>query len=153
MLQTAEISYTAAPGGVALADERRVDERVRFPLEVRWKGLSGGCAARVYDISLSGCYIETLGDVQTGERVSFEIQSPTGRWLLFEGRVVHHQRNMGIPAYRGVGAPSARNVRSRPHNAPRVFRMFGCDAATTPRAGSSLHCRTGLRCGKERLDP
>ena len=96
MLQTAEISYTAAPGVAAAADERRRDERVRFPLEVRWEGLSGGHTARVYDISLSGCYIETLGDVQTGERVSFEIQSPTGRWLQFEGRVVHHQRNMGF---------------------------------------------------------
>ena len=96
MLQTAEISYTAAPGVAAAADERRRDERVRFPLEVRWEGLSGRHTARVYDISLSGCYIETLGDVQTGERLSFEIQSPTGRWLQFEGRVVHHQRNMGF---------------------------------------------------------
>ena len=96
MLHTAESSFTVELGGVALTDERRGDERVRFPLEVRWEGLSGGHTARVYDISLSGCYIETLGDVQTGERVSFEIQSPTGRWLLFEGRVVHHQRNMGF---------------------------------------------------------
>ena len=96
MLHTAESSFTVELGGVALTDERRGDERVRFPLEVRWEGLSGGHTARVYDISLSGCYIETLGDVQTGERVSFEIQSPTGRWLPFEGHVVHHQRNMGF---------------------------------------------------------
>jgi hypothetical protein len=96
MLQAAEISYTADVGGIAVADERRSAERVRFPLEVRWEALSGMRAARVYDISLSGCYIETLGDVQTGEIMRLEIQSPTGRWLQFEGQVVHHQRNMGF---------------------------------------------------------
>ena len=70
--------------------------RVRFPLEMRWEGLSGRHTARVYDISLSGCYVETLGEVQQGERVRFELQSPTGRWLPFEGEVVHRQPNMGF---------------------------------------------------------
>src|SRR2546423_1028222 len=96
MLHTAESSSIAERGGVALADERRGDERVRFPLEVRWEGLSSGHTARVYDISLSGCYIETFGEVRTGEVLRFEIQSPTGRWLPFEGRVVHRQPYMGF---------------------------------------------------------
>ena len=59
-----------------MSDERRQNERVRFPPEVRWEGLSGRHAARVYDLSLSGCYIESLGQVQPRERVSFGIQSP-----------------------------------------------------------------------------
>lgn len=79
-----------------MTEDRRRHERVRFPLEMRWEGLSGRHAARVYDVSLSGCYIETLGEVQPGERVRFEIQSPTGRWLAFEGEVVHNQPNMGF---------------------------------------------------------
>jgi hypothetical protein len=70
--------------------------RVRFPLEMRWEGLSGRHTSRIYDISLSGCYVETLGEVQTGERVRFGVQSPTGRWLTFEGEVAHHQPNMGF---------------------------------------------------------
>ena len=79
-----------------MSDERRHAARVRFPLEMRWEGLSGRHPARIYDISMSGCYVETLGDVQDGEVVRFEIQSPTGRWLPFRGEVVHHQPNMGF---------------------------------------------------------
>ncbi len=79
-----------------MSDERRQHERVRFPLEVRWEGLSGRHSARVYDLSLSGCYIESLGQVQLHERVSFHIQSPTGRWLSLAGEVVHAQPNMGF---------------------------------------------------------
>jgi hypothetical protein len=77
-------------------DERRQCERVRLPLEVRWEGLSGRHAARVYDLSLSGCYVETLGQVTRGERIRFEVELPTGRWLSLEGEVMHEQPNMGF---------------------------------------------------------
>jgi hypothetical protein len=79
-----------------MSDERRLDERVRYPLEVRWEGLSGGHSARVYDLSLSGCYIESLGQVQPHEHIRFDIQSPTGRWLSLTGEVVHSQPHMGF---------------------------------------------------------
>ena len=79
-----------------MSDERRRDARVRIPLEMRWEGLSGKHSARIYDISMSGCYVETLGEVQQGERVRFEVQSPTGRWLPFRGVVVHCETNMGF---------------------------------------------------------
>lgn len=54
-----------------MADERRVAERVRLLLETRWQGLSGQHTARVYDLSLGGCYIETPGQVSPGERLVF----------------------------------------------------------------------------------
>ncbi len=79
-----------------MGDERRQFERVRLPMEVRWEGLAGKHAARIYDLSLSGCYVETLGQVQVGEIIRFEVQSPTGRWLEFRGVVVHSQPNMGF---------------------------------------------------------
>jgi hypothetical protein len=55
------------PLGLAGGGERRADRRykvnfrvnlmrVRFPLEVRWEGLSGRHAARVYDLSLIGSF-------------------------------------------------------------------------------------------------
>jgi hypothetical protein len=80
-------------------EEQRQSERIRFPMEARWEGLSGKHVARVYDISLTGCYIETLGQVQLNEQIRFEIQSPTGRWLPLQGRVIHYQPNLGF----GVG--------------------------------------------------
>ena len=79
-----------------MADERRQFERVRLPMEVHWEGLSGKHVARVYDLSLSGCYVETLGQVAGGERVRLDIELPTGRWMSLEGDVVHAQANMGF---------------------------------------------------------
>jgi hypothetical protein len=79
-----------------MLNERRCHERVRIPLEVRWEGLSGRGVARIYDLSLSGCYIESLGHVQPLMRISLDIQSPTGCWLSLSGEVVHFQPNMGF---------------------------------------------------------
>jgi len=79
-----------------MSEDRRQHMRVRFPLEARWEGLSGRHTARIYDISMSGCYVEALSEVPTHERVRFQVQSPTGLWLTFEGEVVHHQPNMGF---------------------------------------------------------
>jgi hypothetical protein len=79
-----------------MLNEQRRHERVRIPLEVRWEGLSGRGVARVYDLSLSGCYIESLSHVQPHMHISLNIQSPTGRWLSLSGEVVHSQPNMGF---------------------------------------------------------
>jgi hypothetical protein len=79
-----------------MADEQRQFERVRLPMEVHWEGISGKYAARIYDLSLSGCYVETLGQVTMGERIRFEIELPTSRWLELEGEVVHAEANMGF---------------------------------------------------------
>jgi hypothetical protein len=79
-----------------MGDERREFERVMFPMEMRWEGLSGRHSARVYDFSLGGCYVETIGQVTLGERISFEVQLPTGRWLQLQAEVVHVQPNIGF---------------------------------------------------------
>jgi hypothetical protein len=79
-----------------MIEDQRQFERVRFLVEARWAGLSGNYEARVYDISLSGCYIETLGQVQLNEQVSFEIQSPSGRWIPLQGIVIHYQPSIGF---------------------------------------------------------
>src|SRR5215212_3841250 len=80
-------------------EELRLFERIRFPMEARWEGFSANHVARIYDISLTGCYIESLRQVQLNEEIRFEIQSPTGRWLPLRGKVMHYQPNMGF----GVG--------------------------------------------------
>lgn len=79
-----------------MADERRRYERVGIPLEARWEGLAGRHAARISDISLGGCYVETLGQVAEGERINFEIQLPTERWLPLRGEVAHYYPHMGF---------------------------------------------------------
>lgn len=67
-----------------------------IPLEVHWENVSGKHAARTSDISMSGCYIESLAQVVDGERISFEIQLPTGSWLPLRGEIVYHHLNLGF---------------------------------------------------------
>lgn len=79
-----------------MGEERRIHERVRFPLDAKWQGMSGGHEARVYDLSFGGCYIEAGGHVKLLESLCFEIQSPTGRVLPLQGEVVHVQIGFGF---------------------------------------------------------
>jgi hypothetical protein len=79
-----------------MPDEQRREERVPLILDVRWEGLSGAYAARISDISLGGCYVESIGQVTVGEEVRFEVQLPTGRWMRLKGVVVHHLSHLGF---------------------------------------------------------
>lgn len=75
---------------------RRKYPRVSLPLEARWEGRSGKHKARVGELSLGGCYIESIGQVTDGERIIFQVQTPQGRWLILHGEVVYHEVNMGF---------------------------------------------------------
>lgn len=79
-----------------MADERRRDERVPLVLDVRWESLSGKRSARISDMSMSGCYVETMGQVTVGEVIRFEVQLPTARWMPLIGEVVYHLPSMGF---------------------------------------------------------
>lgn len=76
--------------------ELRRDKRIPLLLEVRLDSLSGNHTARTGDISLGGCYIETLAHVTPSEKISFAVQIPTGRWIRLSGRVVYHLPYMGF---------------------------------------------------------
>jgi PilZ domain len=80
-----------------MMDERRRHTRASRLLEIRWEDLSGKYNARVTDISLDGCYIESIGQVTVGQQIRFEIQlPPTGSWVPIRGEVVNHQQNLGF---------------------------------------------------------
>ena len=73
-------------------------KRVPLPLEVRWEYESGNQKSRIGDISVGGCYIESLAHVRPDENISFEVQLPTGRWIRLSGKVAYHLPNMGFGA-------------------------------------------------------
>jgi hypothetical protein len=78
-----------------MADERRDEERIPLNLEVRWEGVTH--SARLSDISVDGCYIDTIAaSVQVGELVSFEVRLPDGEWLPLRGEVTHTMPNVGF---------------------------------------------------------
>lgn len=93
--------------------ERRSEQRYLLPFQVRWEGLSGQYSARINDLSLSGCYIESLAQVAPGDEIHFEVQLPTGFWMPLRGLVVYHQPNLGFGVKFTNLTMMERNVLSR----------------------------------------
>ncbi len=76
--------------------ERRADQRVPLNLTARWNGSSGVQEARIEDMSLGGCFVNTTGRVDIGEDVVVEIKLPAGDWLQLNGTVVAYQQGIGF---------------------------------------------------------
>lgn len=76
--------------------ERREDARARVSIEARWEGLSGQHNARVADLSLGGCFIDTLGKAEIGEFIAFGIKQPNGNWLQLRGEVASVDQHAGF---------------------------------------------------------
>ena len=79
-----------------MSRERRTNERKRILLEARWESLSSRHEARVDDVSLGGCFVNTYVQVDLGEYINLEIQLPSGEWLPVRGQVVSHQPGVGF---------------------------------------------------------
>jgi PilZ domain len=79
-----------------MTEERRNEKRVTSFLPARWDSLSGMHEARLEDISLSGCFVNTAGHREIGETVSLEIELPSGQWLPLKGEVTSHQPGIGF---------------------------------------------------------
>lgn len=52
--------------------------------------------ARVDDVSIGGCFVNTFGRVELNEAVNLEIQLPSGDWLPLRGRVASYQPGVGF---------------------------------------------------------
>ena len=76
--------------------ERREDERALVSLEARWEGMTGRHEARVSDISMGGCFIDTQGAAEVGEMIVFSIRKPDGGWLTLSGEVVSVDPHTGF---------------------------------------------------------
>ena len=79
-----------------MAENRRSDERISINLPAKWDGLAGNYEARVEDLSLGGCFINTAGRVETGEVIGVEIKLPSGEWLPLRGEVASCQPGIGF---------------------------------------------------------
>jgi hypothetical protein len=79
-----------------MEQERREENRVPVSLEVSWEGESGKHTARVSDISLGGCYLDTLGSAAPGEIIGLAIKLPDGGMLNLRGEVAYHLQNQGF---------------------------------------------------------
>ena len=77
-------------------DERRSKPRLSVRLDAVWNGNEGKHTARVTDLSEGGCYLDTVGEVRSGEIVAFRVLLPDDDWLYLEGEVRHHRHGSGF---------------------------------------------------------
>jgi hypothetical protein len=75
-------------------EERRQHKRVPILLEVRSASLEQH-SLHTYDVSLGGCYLDSLEQVSVGQLVHFEIQLSTEAWMPLHAQVVHHKPYIG----------------------------------------------------------
>ena len=79
-----------------MGQERRSSNRKRILLEAKWESMSRTHEARVDDVSLGGCFVNTFGHVEHGEEINLQIQLPSGEWLPLQGRVASYQPGVGF---------------------------------------------------------
>jgi PilZ domain len=79
-----------------MRDERRSSKRKRLLLEAKWESMSNTHEARVDDVSVGGCFVNTLGRVELNEEVNLQIQLPSGAWLPLRGSVTSYQPGVGF---------------------------------------------------------
>jgi hypothetical protein len=79
-----------------MSDERRRSTRKRILLDAKWESMSGGHEARVDDVSLGGCFVNTYAKVELNEHVNLEIQLPSGKWLPLRGEVASYHPGVGF---------------------------------------------------------
>jgi hypothetical protein len=79
-----------------MADEKRRNARKTVNLVAKWDSLSGSYEAKLEDISLSGCFINTTGLADLNEVMNLEVLLPSGEWLALNGRVTTSQPGIGF---------------------------------------------------------
>jgi Tfp pilus assembly protein PilZ len=79
-----------------MGEERRRSRRKRLLLDAKWESMSHTHEARVDDVSLGGCFVNTYGRVELGEQVNLQIQLPSGEWLPLRGQVASYQPGVGF---------------------------------------------------------
>jgi len=76
--------------------ERRSSKRKTILLEATWQSVSRRHEARVDDVSLGGCFVNTYAQIELQEDVNLEIKLPSGEWLLLRGKVASYQPGVGF---------------------------------------------------------
>jgi hypothetical protein len=75
--------------------ERRTAERIRLDLTTRWEGLRTQGRGAVSDLSSTGCFVLSGGEVSTGELIRLQISFPRNVGIVW-GRVVYAVAEIGF---------------------------------------------------------
>ena len=75
--------------------ERRQHPRINRPLDGNWHGPSGTGQCRIADISVGGCFIESLAMPPVGETAVITV-AIGGHSMSFKGEVLYGEKNIGF---------------------------------------------------------
>ena len=76
--------------------EQRRFPRLSRPFDGTWRGASGGAPCRVTDLSVGGCYVQSIGSPHKGEETTVVVEFGAGHSMSFTGKVVYIDPNMGF---------------------------------------------------------
>lgn len=79
-----------------MEENLRQNERITLSLEIVLDRSSSKREARIKDLSLGGCFVESLTPVTKGETVVFKVHFPTGKLSMLNGEVVNVFANKGF---------------------------------------------------------
>ena len=72
------------------------NEQVNVSLDVVWQGAAGKIDARISEISVDGCFIESMGQEILGETIIFSVQLPGGIWVKLAGEIIRKEPETGF---------------------------------------------------------
>ena len=76
--------------------ERRQHKRVTRPFEGHWRGSSGASNCRISDVSLGGCFVQTLATPTAGDETQVTIAFGNDLSMTFAGKVIYVEPKMGF---------------------------------------------------------
>jgi CheY-like chemotaxis protein len=72
------------------------NEQVFVSLDVVWQGRAGKFDSLMSEVSITGCFIESIGQEIFGETIIFNTQLSSGIWVTFHGEVVNKEYLTGF---------------------------------------------------------
>jgi Tfp pilus assembly protein PilZ len=66
------------------------------PFEGSWRGASGANSCRISDVSLGGCFVQTLATPTAGEETHVTITFGKDVSMTFAGKVIYIEPSMGF---------------------------------------------------------
>jgi hypothetical protein len=79
-----------------MENNRRNKERATVSLEIALESASGKHDTRISDLSVSGCFVDSIASHSTGEIVALDIRMPSGEWLRLSGEVAYVYPGIGF---------------------------------------------------------
>jgi hypothetical protein len=74
----------------------REHERVPLSLEAVLESSAGKRETRISDLSMGGCYVDSIVTAPVGENVIVSVRMPTGEWMKLSGEVIYCFPGMGF---------------------------------------------------------